>query len=271
MDDFHIHSTYSDGLDSIDNLIQKTRGFTIFSITDHNNIEASKKIKRENFITGVELSTYFSGDEYHILGYNFDANNKNLNDMIKEYNYYNNEIFKAIYKRIANNIKIDPTLIDILIKQGINLNKVSITKIISKELNNQDFYNVYDNYVKKHCQNIKNYYISIKDIIENIKNAKGYLVLAHPFISCKNTEPKTIIEKFLSHGGDGIEITSDYIDKSIEIINYYDIIYSVGSDYHSDKFNRNNTLGIDTKYFDNDERYLGNIIRRKGKCIHLKK
>lgn len=149
MDDFHIHSTYSDGLDSIEILINKTKKLTMFSITDHNNIEASKHIKKDNFTTGVELSTYFFRDEYHILGYNFDANNKNLNDMIKEYNYYNNEIFKAIYKRIANNIKIDPTLIDILIKQGINLNKVSITKIISKELNNQDFYNVYDNYVKK--------------------------------------------------------------------------------------------------------------------------
>ena len=215
MNDFHIHSTYSDGLDSIENLIQKTRNFTMFSITDHNNIEANKRIREANFITGVELSTYFLDNVYHILGYNFDVNNK--------------------------------------------------------ELNNKDLFDIYDKYVKYYCQNIKYYYTSIKDIIINIKNANGYLVLAHPFISCKNTEPKTIIEKFLSHGGDGIEITSDYIDKSIEIVNYYDIIYSVGSDYHSDKFNRNNTLGIDTKYFDNDERYLGNVIRRKGKCIHLKK
>ena len=262
MDDFHIHSTYSDGLDSIEILINKTKKLTMFSITDHNNIEASKHIKKDNFTTGVELSTYFFRDEYHILGYNFDADNKNLNDIIKEYNYYNNEIFKAIYKRIANNIKIDPTLIDILIKQGINLNKVSITKIISKELNNQDFYNVYDNYVKSYCQNIKYYYISIRDIIKNIKNANGYIILAHPFISCKNIETKTIVEKFLCLGGDGIEITPDSIDKSIKIINCYDIIYSIGSDYHSDIFNRNNTLGIDTEHFDNDERYLRNVIRR---------
>ena len=38
MDDFHIHSTYSDGLDSIEILINKTKKFTMFSITDHNNI-----------------------------------------------------------------------------------------------------------------------------------------------------------------------------------------------------------------------------------------
>lgn len=263
MDDFHIHSTYSDGLDSIEILINKTKKLTMFSITDHNNIEASKHIKKDNFTTGVELSTYFFRDEYHILGYNFDANNKKLNDMIKEYNYYNNEIFKAIYKRIANNIKIDPTLIDILIKQGINLNKVSITKIISKELNNQDLYNVYDNYVKKHCQNITYYYISIKDIIENIKTANGYLILAHPFISCKHMNTKTIIGKFLTHGGDGIEITPDSIDKSKEIIDYYNALYSIGSDYHSNIFNKNNILGINTEHFDNDKRYLKNIIRRK--------
>ena len=262
MDDFHIHSTYSDGLDSINNLIQKAKDFTMFSITDHNNIEASKKIREDNFITGVELSTYFLKDEYHILGYNFDANNKDLNNMIKEYNYYNNEIFKTIYKKIANNIKINPDLIDILIKQDVTLNKVSITKIISKELNNKDFFEIYDRYVKSYCQNIKYYSIPIRDIIKNIKNANGYLILAHPFISCKNMNPKTIVGKFLMHGGDGIEITPNYIDKSMEIIDYYDTIYSIGSDYHSNRFNRNNTIGIDTKYFDNDKRYLKNVIRR---------
>lgn len=262
MDDFHIHSTYSDGLDSIDNLIKRTKDFTMFSITDHNNIEASKKIMEHNFITGVELSSYFLKDEYHILGYNFDANNKDLNNMIKEYNYYNNEIFKVIYKNITNNIKIDPNLIDILIEQNVTLNKVSITKIISKELNNKDFFEIYDRYVKSYCQDIKYYYIPIKDIIRNIKNANGYLILAHPFISCKNMDYKTIVGKFLMYGGDGIEITPNSIDKSMEIIDYYNTIYSIGSDYHSDIFNRNNTIGIDTKYFDNDKRYLKNVIRR---------
>ena len=206
MDDFHIHSTYSDGLDSINNLIQKAKDFTMFSITDHNNIEASKKIREDNFITGVELSTYFLKDEYHILGYNFDANNK--------------------------------------------------------ELNNKDFFEIYDRYVKSYCQNIKYYSMPIRDIIKNIKNANGYLILAHPFISFKNMNPKTIVGKFLMHGGDGIEITPNSIDKSMEIIDYYNTIYSIGSDYHSDRFNRNNTIGIDTKYFDNDKRYLKNVIRR---------
>ena len=207
MDDFHIHSTYSDGLDSINNLIQKAKDFTMFSITDHNNIEASKKIREDNFITGVELSTYFLKDEYHILGYNFDANNK--------------------------------------------------------ELNNKDFFEIYDRYVKSYCQNIKYYSMPIRDIIKNIKNANGYLILAHPFISFKNMNPKTIVGKFLMHGGDGIEITPNYIDKSMEIIDYYDTIYSIGSDYHSDIFNKNNILGINTEHFDNDKRYLKNIIRRK--------
>lgn len=74
---------------------------------------------------------------------------------------------------------------------------------------------------------------------------------------------KTIIGKFLTHSGDGIEITPDSIDKSKEIIDYYDALYSIGSDYHSDIFNKNNILGIDTEHFDNDKRYLKNIIRRK--------
>ena len=127
MDDFHIHSTYSDGLDSIDNLIQKTRGFTIFSITDHNNIEASKKIKRENFITGVELSTYFSGDEYHILGYNFDANNKEITVTVTDNGCgiapeHQKKIFDRFYRVENNTHTIKGTGL------GLNLVKTTIEK-----------------------------------------------------------------------------------------------------------------------------------------------
>ena len=59
MDDLHIHSTYSDGLCSIEELRKKTKSFGMFSITDHNNIEASKQINDNNFTTGVELNTSF--------------------------------------------------------------------------------------------------------------------------------------------------------------------------------------------------------------------
>ena len=262
MDDLHIHSTYSDGLCSIEELRKKTKSFGMFSITDHNNIEASKQINDTNFTTGVELTTSFLKEEYHILGYNFDPFNDKLNHTIDEYNHYNNEAYKKAFKKIASNLKIEPNLIDTLIEKKVTLNKVSLTKLLSKELNNPNLEDIYTKYVKESLESIKPYYISPQIITSCIKDANGYLIIAHPFISCKNNDVNLIIKKFLQNGGDGIELNKGFLKNSLDLINYYQCLFSIGSDYYGDTFDRNNTLGVKTAYFNHDKKYIKNMINK---------
>src|SRR5574344_595965 len=89
MIDLHIHSIYSDGEYSPDELINKclNNGITTISITDHNRIDAYKNMKLGkyiNLIPGIELSAKASKGQIHILGYGIDINNKKLSEKLDE-------------------------------------------------------------------------------------------------------------------------------------------------------------------------------------------
>lgn len=87
--DLHIHTKFSDGFLSPKEVIDEAikNGVSIISITDHDTIDAyndelfeysnSNNIK---IIPGVEISTHTGKSGIHILGYNFDLNNKLLKD-----------------------------------------------------------------------------------------------------------------------------------------------------------------------------------------------
>ena len=78
--DLHIHSKFSDGDYSVEEIVSKVRqcGIDIFSITDHDNIESIKAMENVDkrglvYIPGVEISCEKNDYKMHILGYNIDV------------------------------------------------------------------------------------------------------------------------------------------------------------------------------------------------------
>lgn len=91
--DLHIHSDYSDGSESVQELANtiKKAGLNIFALTDHDTtagcIEMEKYVPQDiKFIKGVELTCICKEKNIkcHILGYNCDVNNQKLIDIIKK-------------------------------------------------------------------------------------------------------------------------------------------------------------------------------------------
>ena len=78
--DLHMHTTVSDGTDTPEEILMRVReqGLDIFSVTDHDAIQAGERIppllRRDDplFITGVEFSCRDEKGKYHILGYGYD-------------------------------------------------------------------------------------------------------------------------------------------------------------------------------------------------------
>lgn len=83
-----MHSTYSDGLYSVPELldIMKENNMSVIAITDHNSIEAHKEIKNKNLkakypmqiINGAEIQTKVGGYVVEVLAYNFDIDKFSL-------------------------------------------------------------------------------------------------------------------------------------------------------------------------------------------------
>lgn len=85
--DLHLHSTASDGRFSPEEIVRKAaeQGLAIIALADHDNVdgvvpalEAARAFSGLKVVPGVEISTYVSSGEVHILGYFIDYNDEEL-------------------------------------------------------------------------------------------------------------------------------------------------------------------------------------------------
>lgn len=77
----HIHSKFSDGEAEFFEILEsaKKKGLKKISITDHNTVDGHRQYQDEILITGVEFDCWYRGIFIHILGYNIDIDNQELN------------------------------------------------------------------------------------------------------------------------------------------------------------------------------------------------
>lgn len=72
----HIHTAHSDGEGDEKQILEaaKKQGYKLIAITDHNTVEAHKKVQDEILLTGVEFDCWFGYVFIHLLGYGIDIN-----------------------------------------------------------------------------------------------------------------------------------------------------------------------------------------------------
>lgn len=79
----HIHSTFSDGKLTTDEIVRqaKDKGYEYISITDHNTLDGyiNTSLKNENaVIPGIEFDCWYRTTFFHLLAYGIDFNSKAL-------------------------------------------------------------------------------------------------------------------------------------------------------------------------------------------------
>ena len=81
--DLHIHSTYSDGHMTPDELVldAEKKGLRYIAIADHNTVNAyieTDILNNKMVIPAIEFDCWYQGVLVHILGYGIDVNNEEL-------------------------------------------------------------------------------------------------------------------------------------------------------------------------------------------------
>lgn len=89
--DLHLHSNFSDGSDTVFELVEKVKntGIEIFALTDHDTIAGHFEIEKiipggMKYIRGVELTCKTDDISCHILGYNYNPQNLELSNLIEK-------------------------------------------------------------------------------------------------------------------------------------------------------------------------------------------
>lgn len=242
MIDLHIHSTYSDGTCSVNEIIEKAKqiGLNQIAITDHNILKGSIEAKSLNLIdciVGTELSVDYKGSEVHLLAYFPNGSDyKNVQFIINEGN---------AYKKIA----IMET-IEILNEMGFELDVTELSKYSKGFINRvhvcmammdhgyiKSINEGFEKYVGENCKAyVQRKVISIEEAIDAIHKDKGIAVLAHPYeykdISSVDDLLNDTINKI-----DGIECfhpsaTKENSSYLLEIAKTHNKLITGGSDYH---------------------------------------
>lgn len=259
--DLQMHSYLSDGMRGVRELIEmaKRRKLKVISLTDHNTIagvEEIAKLGKSNgikVIPGVELYTCYKNSMIHLLGYNFDINNRRLNEALNKNQREEIERvkkiilkfqkigFKITWPDVKNRIgskfidagHISSVLLDYpenktIFKRDIKnfptLRKAAIQAIIKKYL------------IKNRSAYIKIPCFKIDQAVRMIKGAGGFVVLAHPGDTFGRLDEKSF-KYFIKKGIDGIEVfsrrhTPEQEKYYLRLAKKYHLKITAGTDWH---------------------------------------
>jgi hypothetical protein len=274
--DLHIHSFYSDGEDSPENILKHALSLGIkgLAITDHNGmrlevkqiVNKARKLGIEVF-EGIEISSQISlindNLNLHILGYSSNFNIRTLNKGLKKTVVgYKMRAKKIIKKCRALGIPINYN----------RLKKQSNEFYVSRNTIAQEIVKYRDIKFKEalkiaFVEEKENWFLSPFQAISLIKESGGIPVLAH---SGKHTSKllerasKSILEKLIDHGLKGIEVFYPTHNQSetknlMDIARKYGLAITGGSDYHGSSrppYVEIGTTGVDYKNFNEFKKAL---------------
>ena len=260
MIDLHLHSVFSDGSSSIEDILEEaySLGLTQISITDHNIIDgsvlASKKCEID-YIIGTELSANYNGIEIHLLSYFPNGSDyKNINFIIKEGEIYKKvAILEMIENLNAMGFDIDITELSEFTKGAFN--RVHICKALMKHGYIESIAEGFDKYIGNHCPAfVERKKVSLEEAIDAVHMDGGLAVIAHPFEYKKLESIQGFLEKIVDKI-DGIECFHPSANEEntnflVEFATKHNKLITGGSDFHGD--NKTNIfmgmMNVDDKY-----------------------
>ena len=275
MIDLHIHTTYSDGEDTVIEILKKAKEnkLEVISITDHNSCLSYIEMEKFNIedyykgkiIVGCEFTTSFDKRGIEILGYNLDY--KLIQEkMNKLYTYENiNKRTITLYNRLIDKIhnlgfKTSLNFVDdnfdfmgkyydhIIFKDLLSFDE-NIKLLKENKWNTIDdfFRNGLANPTSKIFINPSEFNPTLKETIDLIHEAGGITFLAHPYQYRFNNTLLFLEKIFSEYDLDGIEcfystFTKEEIKNIIDFAKKRNLLISGGSDYHGKI--KKNKLGI---------------------------
>ena len=249
--DLHVHSIYSDGSNTLDEIIKmcEEKNITTVAITDHDEIQGSKLLIKNHpanlkVVSGVELTIKVSSGRFHLLGYDIDLENERLNKTIKELketSIYNLLLYIELLK-LDYGIVISQEEIDSIINKPGNIGRPDIAVLLVQKKICRTINAAFDNYLRPVYEKVSQLKKGITPLegIALIKEAGGVPVLAHPnSLKLGLFELENLIKGLKGFGLEGIETV--HINENPEqriqfkrLAEKYKLLETGGTDYHGD-------------------------------------
>ena len=258
MIDLHMHSTFSDGSLTPEQLVAKGRdiGLTAMALTDHDCMTgvppflAACKAAGIEGIAGVEISAEVPKGTLHMLGYFVQPGEPRLEEALHRIRD-GRELRNAEILRKINSLGMELTWDEVAKHAGedvIGRPHFAMALIARGYATNKQ--DAFDRLLaKKKPAYVDRFRMSPADSIAAIVNGGGVAVMAHPFtLGLGRKDLKKMVGELKAAGLHGIEVfysehTPEQTRQYMNLAKEYELVATGGADFHGDA-NRAVRMGI---------------------------
>ncbi|SHE41679.1 hypothetical protein SAMN02745133_00411 [Desulforamulus putei DSM 12395] len=251
--DLHIHTTASDGSDTPGEVVKKALrlGLRAIAISDHDTLSGVTEAQqaatgfRLEVLSGVEVNTYFQGNEVHVLGYLIDPRNDEFVTKLEEFQGERLERTKKMVAKLREldiNIDLDRVL---ELSAGGSVGRPHVAQALLEKGYVSSLQEAFATYIGAGKPAfVPREKLTPVEAIQLIIRAEGVPVLAHPGLVKLDPFLTDLIEAGLK----GIEVwhrnhTPLMVDHYYHLAQKYHLIPTGGSDYHGVGHDTCNILG----------------------------
>lgn len=245
--DLHIHSSYSDGTFTAEQIFAHARraGISCIALTDHDNVDLYLKENVRGLcgkyaveaIPGVELSASLNGIDIHLLGYGLDVRNERfLQKMREKKEFRRARLFRIAEKLNALGVQIDCEELKQLVGTASS-SRLHLAQYLCSKKIVPGIRDAFERYLGKDAPAyIPSYLDNAETVIRLIKDAGGIVFIAHPI---KYQFGEVQIRQLSDLGMDGIEVLypgcpEPFVKKYSVIAASCRLLRSGGSDAHGE-------------------------------------
>jgi hypothetical protein len=229
----------------------------VIALTDHDNVDGitlAQSAARGSLLqvlSGVELSTVDGPHKPHMLGYLFDVNNAEFQELLATMRHDRlGRAAQMVDKLAALGVNIPLERVYALAGNGNTVGRPHVAQVMVEHGVVRSLDDAFVRYIGNDGPAyVPNFELSPAHAIDAIHRAGGIAVLAHPGLY---TDYAGIVERLVPLGLDGIEVY--YYDHSRETTRKLDrlaaqhgLLKTVGSDFH--RREPNNSARIGTVHF----------------------
>ncbi len=241
--DLHLHSTYSDGTMSPEEIVSYAQavGLSAVSITDHDTIDSQAEAldagKRcgIDVVTGIEFSIEEDGSSVHILGYCFDHENQALAASLRE--LAGSRVTRA--ERIVSRLEergISIPFEEVLAEAGGgSVGRPHIARVLKRRGHVSSVAEAFTRYISDSAPcNVPKEVLSRGEVVRLISGAGGVAVWAHPGWNIRKTD---LAERLIASGVRGVEVwhpnhTERMRKDILDLARERGLVCTGGSDFH---------------------------------------
>lgn len=244
--DLHCHSTFSDGVLTPTELLQraKQQAINILALTDHDSIAGLDEARLAanqygiTLINGVEISTCWQNKEIHIVGLGFDPQHYAMQQLLAHQAQNRQQRAVEIGEKLAH-LGIEQAFIGAKELANGEVTRAHYARYLVNIGEVKDIAQAFKRYLAQgKPAYVKPQWVDIATAIKVIQQSGGVAVLAHPLrYNMTNRWIKKLLVDFKSWGGDALEIAGCGQNKQQRQLlqrwaKEFDLLASAGSDFH---------------------------------------